>query len=154
VILPDANVLLLDLLYLRDVNHTLNRQALAILAASGLECGISLQALLEVVGKYGFNLPQRLISFQFQLLPKTCKLEVIPDPVIHTDYAGLANAEVLTENARKMALGDAVQAAQIRKFAPHAAAPLTWNAKHFVGKTMIPVVTPTEWLQQQQGNTP
>ena len=55
---------------------------------------------------------------------------------------------------QKMALGDAVQAVQIRMFAPHADALLTWNAKHFKGKIVIPVLTPEEWLQQQPPPVP
>jgi len=49
----------------------------------------------------------------------------------------------------KMSLADAVQAVQIRLFAPHADALLTWNAKHFRGKVTVPVLTPEEWLNLQ-----
>jgi hypothetical protein len=56
--------------------------------------------------------------------------------------------------AEQMALGDAVQAAQITRYAPNALALLTWNARHFTGKVAIPVLTPQEWLNQQAGQPP
>ena len=31
---------------------------------------------------------------------------------------------------------------------------LTWNARHFVSKLIIPALTPEEWLNQQPGATP
>ena len=48
--------------------------------------------------------------------------------------------------AKKMSLGDAIQVAQIVKYAPGASCLVTWNAKHFLGKLAIPVLTPAEWL--------
>jgi hypothetical protein len=48
-----------------------------------------------------------------------------------------------------MALGDAVQAVQIARNASHADCLLTWNARHFVGKTAVPVLTPEDWLDQR-----
>lgn len=53
-----------------------------------------------------------------------------------------------------MSLGDAVQAVQIAKYASLADCLLTWNAKHFQGKLVLPVHTPVEWLQQRLGRTP
>jgi hypothetical protein len=49
----------------------------------------------------------------------------------------------------KMSLGDAVQAVQIADFKPDADLLLTWNAKHFLGKVAIPVMTPGDWLAIQ-----
>jgi hypothetical protein len=49
----------------------------------------------------------------------------------------------------KMAAGDAVIAAQVAKYAAGATAFLTWNLKHFRGNLAVPVLTPDEWLQQQ-----
>jgi hypothetical protein len=48
-----------------------------------------------------------------------------------------------------MALGDAVQAVQIDRYARHASRLLTWNARHFIGKLAIPVQTPQDWIAQQ-----
>ncbi len=59
--------------------------------------------------------------------------------------------------AQRMSLGDAVMAVQIATDAPQATAFVTWNAKHFRGKLVVPVFTPEEWLSQQSpppGNMP
>jgi hypothetical protein len=75
-------------------------------------------------------------------------LKVFPDPVAFPRYAGVTIDDIVTQMATQMSLGDAVQAVQIRMFASHADALLTWNAKHFKGKIAIPVLIPEEWLQQ------
>ena len=54
-------------------------------------------------------------------------------------------AELLTQMATQMmALGDAVQAVQIRRYAHDAQCLVTWNARHFQGKVAIPVLTPED----------
>jgi hypothetical protein len=65
------------------------------------------------------------------------------------EYGGCTFDEVVTQIAQQMALGDAVMAVQIAKYTPTATALVTWNARHFRGKVVIPVLTPDEWLQQQ-----
>jgi len=55
--------------------------------------------------------------------------------------------------SRQMSPADAVQAAQIARHASHAECLLTWNARHFRGKLVIPVV-PEEWLTQRGTRIP
>lgn len=76
-------------------------------------------------------------------------LKLTPDPAAVPDYAGCTYDEVVAQTAQKMSLGDAVMAVQIAKFASTATALISWNAKHFRGKLVVPVLTPDEWLQQQ-----
>jgi hypothetical protein len=116
VILLDANVILLDTRYQRDVNYPTNRSALSALAASGLALGITAQALYEVVGVMSFQMPHRLILDLPSDLQTRYSLNIVPNPERITDYAGCTYAEVLWQLAEQMALGDAVQVVQIRKF--------------------------------------
>ena len=46
-----------------------------------------------------------------------------------------------------------VQAVQIASFASASECLLTWNARHFVGKLVVPVFTPQQWLDQQASPT-
>ncbi len=36
-----------------------------------------------------------------------------------------------------------------KQFAADAVCLLTWNARHFQGKVVVPVLTPEDWLRQQ-----
>jgi hypothetical protein len=148
-ILLDADVLLLDRRYPQDPKHTRNREALNRLRQDGHETGITIQALLEVVGVLSYITPIADIAGLPDQLALQYGLKVIPDPALSPNYAAVTVAEVVNQMATQMSLGDAIQAVQIRMFAPHADALLTWNAKHFRGKMAIPVLTPDEWLQQQ-----
>jgi hypothetical protein len=149
IILLNADVILLDRRYPQDPKHTRNLDFLNRLRQDGHESGITIQALLEVVGVLSYVTPIADIAGLPDLIALQYGLKVIPDPSANRSYAAITVAEVIAQMATQMSLGDAVQAVQIRMFAPHVDALLTWNAKHFRGKVAIPVLTPEEWLQQQ-----
>lgn len=149
LILLDADVVLIDHRYKRDPKYKVNRDDLDRLHRDGQKLGIVTQTLLEIVGVLSFATSISRISGLADLLILQYDLEAIPDPTANTNYASVTIAEVINHLAKQMSLGDAVQAAQISLFAPNADALLTWNAKHFRGKVVVPVLTPEEWLQQQ-----
>jgi hypothetical protein len=152
VIFLDADVLLLELRYRRDPRAALNRQALDQIKADGTPLCITTQTLLEVVGILSFGTPHALVSQWPATIMAYFNTRVLPDLTMHPEYAGCTVAELITQMSQQMALGDAVQAVQIARHARSATCLLTWNARHFVGK--IPVLTPEEWLNRQQGKTP
>ena len=76
-------------------------------------------------------------------------MKLIPDLTSVPVYAGCNVDEIIAQMTRQMSLGDAVMAVQLAKYAPAALSLVTWNAKHFHGKVLIPVLTPDEWLLQQ-----
>jgi hypothetical protein len=153
VIILDANVLLIDRRYQRDPNYAVNRAALDALAASGASLGITTQALYEVVGVMSYQLSRPLIEALPEAIQTEYRLTVIPNPDSVTDYAGCTYADIMWQLVQQMSLGDAVQAIQIRKFAPQGSILLTWDARHFVGKVTVPVFTPKDWLAAR-GGTP
>jgi hypothetical protein len=149
VIVLDADVLIVDLVYPNDPNYPANRRFLDCIEANGIDSRITTQGLLEVVGKRSYNTPVAGIGLLPGILLATYHLAPVPDPATVPEYAGCTYDEVVTQIAQQMSLGDAVMAVQIAKFAPAATALVTWNAKHFRGKLSVPVLTPDEWLQQQ-----
>jgi hypothetical protein len=154
VILLDSDVLMIELRYPRDSRAIRNRQALQMIQADGIALAVSSQALLEVVGNLSFNTPLAGISRLPQTIISSYNLRVLPDLSSNPDYAGCTVAELVTQMSQQMALSDAVQAVQILHHAPTAVCLLTWNARHFVGKLVIPVLTPDEWVHQRQSKTP
>jgi hypothetical protein len=148
MIVLDSDVLVMDLRYSRDARFALNRQALDKLVQSQLPLGITCHTLLEVLGVLTFNLATSdLLDLVIQL-PIRYRLSVIPEPNLNPAYAGLSCDDVRGAIARRLAIGDAVTFLQVERFIPQAVCLLTWNARHFVGKLAIPVLTPEEWLQK------
>lgn len=148
MILLDSDVLMIDLRYLRDARYAGNRRFLDHARAKRLPLGITSHTLLEIVGLSSFNISAADIPTLAALIPARYAIQVIPDPARFPDYAQCQVPDVLNQMALRMALGDAVNAVQINKFATYADCLLTWNAKHYHGKLPIPVLTPEQWWQQ------
>jgi hypothetical protein len=154
VILLDADMLVLDLRYPADPRFAVNRQVFQQLQADGIVLGITLQALLETVGILSFNTSASRVTHLPQYLIAHYGLTVFPDPKIVVEYAGCQISEIIQQMSSQMALGDAVQAVQIARHASFADCLLTWNAKHFQGKLVVPVQTPADWLQNRAASAP
>jgi hypothetical protein len=148
VILLDSDVLLIDQRYRNDPRYSLNRQAIEFAQANSISLGMTAQAILEVIGILSFNISPSATPGLPAMLMSLYGLTVRPDLTAHPDYAGCTVSDVLTQMATQMALGDAVQAVQVACHSRDAQCLLTWNARHFQGKIVIPVLTPEEWLRQ------
>jgi hypothetical protein len=153
MILLDGDVLLIAHRYQNDARFAVNSQALQQIAADAIPLGITSQALLEVVGILSYNVTPGSIPQLPRYLIGLYGLLVFPDLQQHPSYAGCTVPELIAQMSQQMSLPDAVQAVQIARYAPHADCLLTWNARHFHGKVVVPVLTPQEWLQQR-GSTP
>jgi hypothetical protein len=149
VILLDADVMLIDRKYRTDSRYAVNRAAMDRLKADQLSLGMVAHAVLEVVGAMSYGTATKDIPLIPAALQAAYGLAIIPDNVLEPEYARTTFDALIGQMLTKMSLGDAVQAIQIADFKPDAAMLLTWNAKHFVGKLAIPVLTPAEWLAQQ-----
>ena len=153
MILLDSDVLLIDIRFPRDVHFAVNQQVLERLRTGTHEVGITAQVLLEVVGILSFNISNSKIPVLVRQLVQQYRLIVAPDLSSHPDYAGCHVQELIDQMSHKMGLGDAVQAVQIARFASASECLLTWNARHFVGKLVVPVLTPKQWLDEQSSPT-
>src|SRR5207248_682373 len=103
----------------------------------------------EVVGILSFNVAQADVALLPKFLQGHYQLVIFPDLQPGGDYASCSIDELVAQMRYQMSLGDAVQAVQIARFASHAQCLLSWNAQHFVGKMVIPVLSPEDWLKQQ-----
>lgn len=146
MILLDADILLLDIRYPRDTRFGNNERLLKTLQERSLARGITLHALLEVIGILSFNLPTDQIQRLYALLPGRYGLQVVPALGVSQEIPALTLSAILTQMEKKMALGDVLQALYIQQFAPQASCLLSWNARHFHQKLSVPALTPEEWL--------
>ena len=146
MILLDADILLLDIRYPRDTRFGLNERLLKTLQERSLPRGITLYALLEVIGILSFNLPTDQIQRLYALLPRRYDLQVVPALGVSQEVPALAISVILAQMEKKMALGDVLQALYIQQFAPQATCLISWNARHFHQKLSVPALTPEKWL--------
>lgn len=149
MILLDSDVLLIDQRYRNDPRYAVNRQALEFAQTHSIAIGITAQALLEVIGILSFNVSPAAVPTLPTSLIALYALNVRPDFHTHPDYAGCTVQELMLQMTTQMALGDAVQAVQVARYATGCDCLLTWNARHFQGKLAVPVVAPDEWLRQR-----
>jgi hypothetical protein len=148
VILLDSDVLLIDQRYRNDPRYAVNRQAIEFARTNSISLAVTAQALLEVIGIMSFNVSPAAVPAMPTGLISLYGLTVRPDFHTHPDYAGCTVQELMTQMTTQMALGDAVQAVQVARYANDCDCLLTWNARHFQGKLVVPVLSPEEWLRQ------
>ncbi len=154
MILLDSDVLLIAHRYQNDARFPVNDQALQQIRAESIALAITAQALLEVVGILSFSVPSGTVGRLPHYLVGLYGFLVFPVLQQAPDYAGCTVAELLVQMDQQMSLPDAVQAVQIARHASYAECLLTWNARHFKGKLVIPVFTPQDWLTQRSGANP
>ena len=106
--------------------------------------GVSGIALADFDGTQGTG------EIDWQPLPNLA-MELMVPPLI--GLVGLAAAGRIFYVIAIALILTGVQAVQIAKYAGSAQCLLSWNARHFQGKLVIPVLTPQEWLNQQTGTT-
>jgi len=149
VILLDADILLIDCRYQRDEKYATNRLVLDRLRSESRLVGITQQAFLETLGVLSFSVsPSTLEKLARQLILQY-RLIVIPEWSEDSSYGQCQLGDLIQHMQKRMALGDAVQAAQIECFSFDADCLLTWNAKHFAGKLAVSVLTPEDWLRRE-----
>jgi hypothetical protein len=154
MILLDSDVLLIAHRYQNDRNFGVNAQALQQIKSESIALAMTSQAFLEVVGVLSYNVPGANVPRLPHFLAGLYGLLIFPDTQRHPDYAGCTVAELIAQMSLQMSLPDAVQAVQIARYASHADCLLTWNARHFRGKIVIPTFTPLEWLNQRASSKP
>lgn len=146
MILLDADVLLIDLRYSNDSRFAVNQRLLHQLKAERRSVAMTSQAILEVVGVLSFNVAPAKIAALPNLLCAQYARSVIPDPRQDSEFTGCTFHEIVSQMVKQMAAGNAVQAVQIERHAASADCLISWNAKHFAGKLVTPVLTPDGWL--------
>lgn len=154
MILLDADILLIELRYKNDSRFPVNRQILENVRSGVVRAGVTVQALLEVVGVLSFNVSAARVPRLADLLCGQYRLTTIPDPQQHPGYAGCAIGELVSQMSQQMSLGDAVQAVQIAHNVAEVDCLLSWNARHFQNKIVVPVLTPPDWLARQSPSDP
>jgi len=145
MILLDSNIFLIDRFFKRDVHYGVNRQFVERLPA--LDAGVSIYTLLEICGLASFNLSEAELARWFYHFDRLYSVRVIfPAGLGRTAeeyWSGLLD-EMYRLFAGRMTFMDAALLSIAEEYA--VACLVTWNKKHFDGRTSVPVMTPGEFV--------
>ena len=151
MVIIDSDVLLLEFAYHRDARQAQNARFLQMIHQFGP--GITLYTLMEVLGQLSFNLSADELIRRPAWLEANYGLSVLwPKPGEQTAEQ-FCRREIHDQpyarmQAHRMAFGDAL-VLTLAENTPNVEFFVTWNARHFQGKTSLAVLTPAEFLARQ-----
>jgi len=148
MVILDTDIFILEFRFQRDHRYFTNRQFLSAIKATG--GGIPSYSVMEFLGKMRFNVnPDRLVNWR-SWLQDAYNLTIIWPEVGAADADSFIRSLLFNRPFERMCrtpvafvdslildLAEQVEEAQVF---------ITWNAKHFMGKTSLTVKTPQEYL--------
>jgi hypothetical protein len=145
MIFLDSNIFLVDRFFQRDVHYAINRRLIQQLPS--LAGALSIYSLLEICGLASFNLSPADLALWFYHFDRFYPVQVMLPLGLDRSADGYF-AEWLEQMSqmftRRMTFADAAILLVAEQYlATHF---ITWNKKHFEGRTTMSVMTPEEFL--------
>lgn len=145
----DTDIFAIEIMFPRDRHFATNRALLEYGRAHRGKLVTTLLNKLELLGKASFGLSERQLQSLSDSFARVFPVKVLPLPEGPT---GTVTVQDLCDQAtelikRKMALSDAL-ILQCAEATPRVDTFITWNTRHFTGKTRLKVLTPEEFLTQ------
>ena len=152
MVLLDTGVFVMDRFFTRDERHVDSQALLNYLSAE--TAGFYEFSLLELCGISSFNLSDEELAKWLLHFEKVYDVSLLPAPRLW-DTNTLSWIQDFRESLhdkikRKMKIGDAFILQAAEEYAVEVI--ITWNVKDFVNRTTISVLTPTEYLAQQEAD--
>ncbi len=146
MVLLDTNVFVIDRFFRRDERYEVNRQLVNKLP--NMDAGFCVFSLFELCGISAFNLsPEELKRWSYHF-DEVYGVEILEPSGLYTALAAewfvRFSNRMLELLGRKMTWGDAVLLKAAEDYEVEAI--ITWNKKHFEGRTTIETLTPEEYL--------
>ncbi|HEY84512.1 MAG TPA: PIN domain-containing protein [Chloroflexi bacterium] len=148
MILLDTNVFVIDRFFHRDERYEVNKRFIT--ALSEIEAGFCIFSLFELCGISSFNLSLQELKRWSYYFDEGYAIEILEPQELYTataaDWFANFSAKMFELFGRKMTWGDAVLLKTAEEYEVDAI--VTWNKKHFEGRTTIEVLTPEEYLER------
>ena len=148
MVLLDTNIFVIDRFFARDENYTTNQAFLS--RSRKIDCGFSIFSLFELCGIASFNLSPvelRRWSYDFRRIYGVKVLEPLGlSNASAAEWFAQFSRDMFSLFERKMSWGDAVLLQTAEDYDTEVI--LTWNKKHFEGRTTIRILTPAEYLSE------
>ena len=150
MILLDTNVFVIDRFFPRDERYEVNKQFVARLPK--MEAGFCIFSLFELCGISSFNLsPEELKRWSYHF-DEVYGVEIVEPQGLYTVLAAewftRFSSQIFELLGRKLTWGDAVLLETAEYYEVEAI--ITWNKKHFEGRTTIKTLTPEEYLMTKR----
>jgi hypothetical protein len=151
MVIIDSDVFLIAYCFPRDVRADITMHFLAV--AEDAEPGLVIYNLMEILGILSFSLsPARLASWPDWLKARH-RLAILWPEVDNTGAQAffeqmIYHLPLARMQAHRMPFVDALVIEVVER-TPNVQAFVTWNARHFKGKTRLTVLTPAEYLTGQ-----
>jgi len=147
MVLLDTNVFVIDRFFRRDERYEMNSRLIARLPE--LEAGFSIFSLFELCGISSFNLSSEELRRWSYHFDKVYGVEILEpqglDTTLAADWFARFSSRIFDLFGNKMTWGDAVLLKTAEDYSAETI--ITWNKKHFEGRTTIAVLTPREYLE-------
>ncbi len=141
MILVDSDVFLIDLRYPRDRRFGDNRAFLDRLAISG-QGATTIYNLLEVCGVLSFNLNRQQLRELYAHFARRFHIRVVPNAEPRQRLPAFRVGDLLSIVERRVSFGDALVFALLEAQRAEDTTFVTWNARHFRGRTEVDVREP------------
>ena len=141
MILVDSDVFLIDLRYQRDQRFGSNRAFLERLAISG-QGATTIYNLLEVCGVLSFNLNRQQLRDLYTHFARRFNVRVLPTAKPRQHLPSFQVGDILSIVERRVSFGDALVFALLEAWKEEDTTFVTWNARHFRGRTEVDVLEP------------
>jgi len=142
----DSNIFIIDRFFPRDNNYSINKIFLERLNNAEIKAFLPFYTLLEICGVTSFNLSTEEQERWLYSFSDVYSVEIL-DPFdtktvnqTFNDYLFSLTPYIM----KKMTIGDAIFLKEAEMY--NARAIVTWNKKHFAGRTDIPVFVPDEYI--------
>lgn len=146
MVLLDTNVFIIDRFFPRDERYKDNKAFINRLPQ--IEAGFYIFSLFELCGIASFNLSTDELMRWIYHFDQVYAVQILEPVGLYTelaiDWFEHFSNEIFKLYRKKMTWGDAVL---LQGAEEHGAETIiTWNTKHFINRTMINVLTPSEYL--------
>ena len=148
MILVDSDVFLIDLRYQRDQRFRSNRAFLDRLAISG-QGATTIYNLLEVCGVLSFNLNRQQLRELYGHFARRFHIRVLPNAEPRQRLPSFRVGDILSIVERRVSFGDALVFALLEAQEAEDTTFVTWNARHFRGRTEVDLREPPAALLQR-----
>ncbi|MBM3128192.1 MAG: hypothetical protein FJ009_06075 [Chloroflexi bacterium] len=151
MVVIDTDVLLLEFAFQSDARQTVNSEFLERVRTE--EPAITVYNLMELLGQLSFNLAPAKFDNWREWLIEVYNLSVLAPVGLDNPTATINfKSEIMDQpfakmRMHRMAFMDAL-ALNLAERTPSVTSFVTWNARHFKGKSSLRILTPTEYLAQ------
>jgi len=145
--LLDSDIFVLDLRFPNDPRHAINRR---LVESRQPGRATTIFNLLEVCGILSFNLSREALLALYGNFSQHYAVSVLFPPGT-PDLSSLSAmiSGTFEKITRKMSYGDA-QILWVAEQHPGVDRLISWNAKDFIGRTHLQVITPQEWTEEMR----